>query len=140
VDWPTPIGDYLLKRQKEDGLSDREVFMELSGKNVAECVRIVLGVDDLQAAYDADELKVRALLLDVIEIGDLSDILLDDDMYWRTLTKKPASEINYDGKPIPEVVKERCNFTLVYPHLPCLSVADMQGEKGTFSLSLCEKR
>jgi hypothetical protein len=137
--WPGPIDNYMLKRHREDGLSEREVFAELSGLNVAEWVRIVLGVDDLQAAYDAEPEKVRDLCYDVFHMGDLNEKLKDDDMCWLGMTKQPASELHYDGKSIPDVVKDRCDFTLAYPLLPCLILDDMYGKCESFLPFECLK-
>ena len=142
--WPGPIAEYFDKRRNEDGLSAQEVFAELSGKNVAEWVRSVLCVDDLQVAYDTDEKIVRSLLTDVVALGDLTDKLLDDDMRWRGLTLKPASELDYDGKPILDLVREKFDCTLKYPKFPCLVVENMQGERESFvpleCINMCHSR
>lgn len=137
--WPGPIDEYLLKRQKEDGLSEKEIFAELSGTNVAEWVRIVLGVDDLHAAYEADQARVRSLLTDVFMMGDLDEKLRDDDMEWRKFTQKSAAELDYDGKPILEVARDRCGVTLKYPCLPCVIVEDMYGKRENFLPIECFK-
>jgi len=137
--WPGPIEEYFEKRRNDDGLSAQAVFAQLSGKNVAEWVCSVLGVDDLQAAYDADKAKVRSLLTDVVALGDLTDKLLDDDMRWRGLTQRPASELDYDGKPLLELVREKFGCPLKYPNLPCLVVENMQGERESFVPLECIK-